>query len=218
MRDRKPSVGVIHWALPAAALALAVVAPAGGCASSSSARDPATVSPERRHAEALRAAGEAERLANAGRTDDAIRKYQEAIAMSGELQGAWNNLGELYMRRGDYADAVSAFGVAADLVPTDPRPLYNAGLAYHKVGWAKDAMEQYERALQRDPNMLDALRGYAVAAELTSHADQKTLDYIRRGLLREKDPTWRSFFDRQRFRVEAEMRSEARADHEARRD
>ncbi|MEZ6244047.1 MAG: tetratricopeptide repeat protein [Phycisphaerales bacterium] len=193
----------------AASLMLGAAAVALGCASSARPRDPAMISPERRHSEAVKAAGEAEKLANSGRIDEAIAKYQEALAMAGDLQGAWNNLGELYMRRGDYADAVSAFGVAADLVPTDPRPLYNSGLVYQKVGWAKDAMEQYARALERDPSMQDALRGHTVAADMLAYADQKTLDYIRRGLLREKDPTWRAFFERQRFRVEAQMRSEA---------
>ncbi len=185
---------------------------ASGCSSSTHRAGP-EVTQERRHADAVRAAREGERLARAGRLDEAIEKYQEAIALSGDLQGAWNNLGELYMRRGDYADAVSAFGVAAGLVPTDPRPLYNTGLVYQRVGWAKDALDNYAKALERDPSMQEALRGHAVAADMLAHADERTLDYIRRGLLREKDPEWRTFFERQRFRVEAQMRSEAGRDY-----
>ncbi len=213
MREpNRTCVGLARLALAAGGMGLATLWL--GCATGAP-REGATITPERRHADGVRAAREAERLAQAGRIDEAIEKYQEALAHSGDLQGAWNNLGELYMRRGDYADAVSAFGVAAELVPSDPRPLYNTGLVYQRVGWARDAMSNYAAALERDPSMQEALRGHAVAADMLAHADERTLDYIRRGLLREKDPEWRTFFERQRFRVEAQMRSEAGRGYDA---
>ncbi len=200
-----------HIAHAAVLLSLAGLSAGGaliGCAERN--RDPALMTYEDRRGEAMEISRDAERLANMGKTGDAILRYQEALAISNELAGAWNNLGELYMRQGDYADAVSAFGVAAGLTPSDPRPLYNTGLVYQKVGWAKDAIDHYAEALSRDENMQEALRGHTVAADMLGRADDKTLEYIRRGLLRETDPEWREFFERQRFRVEAEMRSLSR--------
>lgn len=173
-------------------------------------RDPALMTLEDRRGEALAISRDADRLARMGKTDDAILRYQEALSISNDMAGVWNNLGELYMRRGDNADAVSAFGVAAGLTPSDPRPLYNTGLVYQKVGWAKDAIDHYAEALNRDENMQEALRGHAVAADMLGRADDRTLEYIRRGLLRETDPEWREFFERQRFRVEAQMRTLSR--------
>ncbi len=194
-----------HTARYATILTLAgATALLGACAAKK--RDPALLTIEDRRGEALEISRDAERLAMMGKTDDAILRYQEALTISGELAGAWNNLGELYMRRGDNADAVSAFGVASGLTPSDPRPLYNTGLVYQKVGWAKDAIDHYAEALSRDENMQEALRGYAVAADMLGQADDTTLEYIKRGLLRETDPDWREFFERQRFRVEAKMR------------
>jgi tetratricopeptide (TPR) repeat protein len=201
-QSRTTSGRVVVWAL---AGALTLGATLSGCGER--ARDLSQLTGEDRRGEALVISRDAERLAAMGKTDDAILRYQEALSISGDLAGAWNNLGELYMRRGSYADAVSAFGVAAGLTPSDPRPVYNTGLVYQKVGWAKDAIDHYAEALKRDENMQEALRGHAVAADMLGRADDKTLEYIRRGLLRETDPEWREFFERQRFRVEAEMRA-----------
>lgn len=201
-RSRQTTTSVIVLALGAAGMFL------GGCGERN--RDPALMTLEDRRGEALEISRDADRLAKMGKIDDAILRYQEALSISNDLASAWNNLGELYMRRGDHADAVSAFGVAAGLTPSDPRPLYNTGLVYQKVGWAKDAIEHYAEALNRDPNMQEALRGHAVAADMLGRADDRTLEYIRRGLLRETDPEWREFFERQRFRVEAQMRTLSR--------
>ena len=204
-QTRKLARAVVALSLAGAAAGVALL---GGCGERN--RDPMLMTGEDRRGEALEISRDAERLARMGKTDDAILRYQEALAISGDLSGAWNNLGELYMRRGDYADAVSAFGVASGLTPTDPRPLYNTGLVYQKGGWADDAIEHYAQALTRDPNMQEALRGHTVAADMLGRADDRTLEHIRRGLLRETDPQWREFFERQRFRVEAQMRTLSR--------
>lgn len=195
--------------LVALALGLAGAAMVGGCASSRTADEPGSITLERRHTLAMQAAAEGDRLVRKDQTEEAIAKYRAAVALERELPGVWNNLGEAHMRLGQYADAVSAFQVAADLAPTDPRPYYNAGLAYQRVGWGQDALRNYALALEREPGMQAALRGHAFAADMLKHADQRTLDYIRRGLLSETDPQWRHFFERQRFRVEAQLRLES---------
>lgn len=195
--------------LVALAIGLGGIQMIGGCASARTTRDPAMLSIERRHTMAMQAAGEGDRLVRQGKNDEAIAKYQEAVAFERELPSVWNNLGETFMRENRHADAVSAFQVAADLAPTDPRPYYNAGLAYQRVGWGEDAMKYYALALERDPGMQRALRGHAFAADMRKYADQKTLEYIKRGLLNETDEQWRGFFERQRFRVEAQLRLES---------
>lgn len=189
-------------------LVFAAAAMIAGCASSSPIAGPQTP-PDVRRARAVMMMPAAESKADKGDIEGAIEAYREIIQMSGNLYAAWNNMGELMMRQDNYADAVSAFNIAADLEPTDPRPKYNIGVAYQSTGWADLAGDYFSEALERDPSYLPALRGATRSAEYTGYADDITLDRIRRGLLREVDPAWRTYFERQRFRVEAALRTDS---------
>lgn len=155
-----------------------------------------------RRAEAIRLVDEAQRLADAGKTDQAIEAYQRSISRSATIAVAWNNLGELYLREQRFADAVSAFERAGELEPTDPRPPYNAGVVYQQKGWANDALGRFDQSLERDPAYLPALRGAVRAAEMLNRSDRATLERIKRATLTETDPAWAEYFERQRFRVE----------------
>lgn len=141
-----------------------------------------------------------------GDSDSAIAHYQQAVAIDPQRYVAWNNLGVELMKVSNYLDAVAAFRVAADLSPRDPRPVSNIGLAYQEMGWAQDAMINYEDALRRDPNHLDALRGIAVAEQELGYASLESLARVRHALMIERDELWRSFFQRQRFRIENHLR------------
>lgn len=180
----------------------------GGCESTtkSDAAEMADVI-ARNQAEGLRLAKEAQRLAEEGSTDDAIETYQRAVASWREMPAAWNNLGVLLMEKQNYADAVSAFKVAADLSPTDPRPLENVAVSYVKSGWATDALKYYGLALERDPNRIESLRGAVRTAELVRVRDEATLERVRRALLIETDPKYREYFERQQQLVSAAVAS-----------
>jgi tetratricopeptide (TPR) repeat protein len=156
----------------------------------------------RRRAEAVRLAQDAETYEQ----DDpakAIETYKAALREDDSLHNAWNNLGMLLMNQGQYADAVSAFQAAGDLMPGDPRPMYNIGLAYQRNGWGEEAYRHFNLALERDPSHLPSMRGFVRAAEMTGRADDSVIDVIRRATMRETDAQWKSYFERQRYRVEA---------------
>jgi tetratricopeptide (TPR) repeat protein len=123
--------------------------------------------------------------------------------MDDSLHNAWNNMGTLLMDKGNYADAVAAFQVAADLMPADPRPQYNMGIAYQRNGWGEEAFRHFALALERDPSHLPSMRGYIRAAEMTGRADERLIQVIRAAMLRDTDEQWRNYFQRQRYRVEA---------------
>lgn len=156
----------------------------------------------RRRAEAARLAQEAERVEETD-PEKALDLYRQAVAIDDSLHNAWNNMGTLLMDKGNYADAVAAFQVAADLMPADPRPQYNMGIAYQRNGWGEEAFRHFALALERDPSHLPSMRGYIRAAEMTGRADDRLIQVIRAAMLRDTDEQWRSYFQRQRYRVEA---------------
>lgn len=141
-----------------------------------------------------------------GDSESAVAHYQQAVTIDPQRYVAWNNMGVELMKMNNYLDAVAAFRVAADLSPRDPRPVSNIGLAYQEMGWAQDALINYEDALRRDPNYLDALRGIAVAEQNLGYASLESLNRVRHALMIEPDEQWREFFQRQRFRIENQLR------------
>lgn len=164
--------------------------------------DPALAYSRRQREEARTHYAKALKLSGEGKDEAALDEYRAALELDDELYAAWNNMGQLLMDKGNYADAVAAFQIAAGIEPTDPRPLYNTGLAYQRVGWASDAYTSYERALQRDRNYLPAMRGLTRSAEMLGSANPKLLQTIREAQLQERDEQWRDYFRAQYDRVE----------------
>lgn len=161
----------------------------------------------RQREEARALAGQAERVSEEDPAR-AIELYQQSHRLDDSQQLAWNNLGTLLLDRGNYADAVNAFGRASQLVPGDPRPEYNIGIAYQRNGWGEDAFRHFGNAIERDPSHMPSMRGYIRAAEMTGRADNTLLAMIKNATMRETDPEWRDYLMRQRYRVEAVLNEE----------
>lgn len=193
-----------RFAFAALALLLAAVT-LGGCASTGK-TDRSLARDAERLAEAKRFADQGDKARRDSDYQKAIELYRRSVSESGGLAHVWNNLGLVLTETGNYADAVSAYSVAAELSPTDPRPVTNIGLAYQKAGWAEDAIVYFERALRIDPNHRPALRYAIVAADTLSRAEPEDLERIRRALLSETDPQWRDYLERQRFLFESRRR------------
>lgn len=135
---------------------------------------------------------------------EAFEKYRLAVREYGEFPAAWNNLGVLLMEQENYLSAAEAFATAADLSPTDARPLYNLGLCWDRRNYLEDARKYYRRALERDRNYLPALRGAIRADALLNDANDDTLALIERALALEADDAWSKWFKLQRIRIESQ--------------
>lgn len=203
------------------AAGLVVCLALGGCgASGRQSRTQADFSGlARRQAEAreaaLAAAGTAARADAArdhGRTEEAdklsrraVDEYRAALAISGDMPEAWNNLGIQLMHLQDYLGASEAFNFAIQQSPTDPRPCENMGIVYDRTGWSEESLKYFDMALDRSPNYLPALRGAIKAAHLLGQADQTRLDQVRRALMIETDPEMREFFEREQLRISGRL-------------
>lgn len=201
--NRIVSIGMIAL-LGAATLALA------GCRAGTSA--PVTIELKDQSRNIAEAQALALRAQNAKSPTDAIALYRQAIATYRELPSAWNNLGVLLMEQQQYLDAAEAFTTAAELQPTDPRPLYNLGLTWEHAGYLNDAFRYYGDALKRDPRYQPALRGAIRAERLLGRASDETLRRLRIALGQEQDQQWRQWLEMQRPQVEAEVYTKGEPD------
>lgn len=181
-----------------------------GCAGERFTAPQATEGPSAQDQIALarRLASEAQTADREKRTDDAIALYQQSIQAYRQMPAAWHNLGVLYMSKGDNIQAAEAFKAAADLSPTDPRPLFNIGVIWERQGYLKDAAKYYNEALQREENFLPALEYSILLDHSLNTSNEVTEERLKRALLLEKNPEWRKWFEKEQIRL-ANRRPEA---------
>lgn len=165
--------------------------------------DPAIAYSRQRKEQALEHYNTASKLHLDDQVDEALSQYRKALELNDKLYAAWNNMGQLLLTEGNYADAVSAYQIASGLEPSDPRPEYNIGLAYQQVGWAQDSYDHFETSLARDPNYMPALHGIIRSAEMLGLGDPSIMNHIRNAQLREMDDQWKSYLSTQFYRVQA---------------
>lgn len=163
-----------------------------------------------RLAEAQELAQRAQARANREKYDEAIGLYRDALRVYDDFPAAWNNLGVLLMEQERYLEAADAFASASERAPSDPRPAFNLGLTWERASYLDEALDHYERALDRDPRYLPAIRGATRAEQTLGLATDESADRVRTALLIERDPVWRAFFEQQRIRVDAELRRKGR--------
>jgi tetratricopeptide (TPR) repeat protein len=180
----------------------------GGCRGQTRTPDLNLQPPQQRLAEAHRLALEGQRAHKAGDHERALQLYQESLQHSRELHAVWNNMGLLLIDQGHYMDAVEVFRAAADIALFDPQPYYNVGYVYDAAGHTEPALKAYERALERNPRYIPALRGYVRAAKLLDIADEATLKRVRTAIMVDHDPQWRRIHEMEQYRVESAIREE----------
>jgi tetratricopeptide (TPR) repeat protein len=108
----------------------------------------------------------------AGRNDEAINAYQQAVAAKPDNAGYYNNLGNVLARAGKIDDAKAAYAKSAELDPTNAALAWrNFGISLYQVGRMTDAVEPLQKATQADPK--NAQGWYLLGACLVASADYK---------------------------------------------
>ncbi len=193
---------------------LPIVMPIAGCSSSSKRStadkmmdeiNPAIAYAQRQKAEAIEHYNIASELHAEGKNIEAIAEYRKSLELNQKFYPSWNNMGQLLMSEGNFNDAVSAFRIASGLELEDPRPEYNIGLVYQKLGWEEDAFEHFQTALEREPHFIPALRGIIKSANALGLGNEQIMEYIRTAQLHDSDEAWRDYFRKQHYRVQALM-------------
>jgi len=87
-----------------------------------------------------------------GKTDDALKAYETAAAVTGGMKWqkaeAVNGIGRIYSSRGDTQKALEYYGRAAQLNPASAEISTNYGLALQKSGNAQGALSSFQSAVK----------------------------------------------------------------------
>jgi tetratricopeptide (TPR) repeat protein len=88
----------------------------------------------------------------AGRNDDAINAYQQAVAAKPDNAGYYNNLGNVLARAGKIDEAKAAYTKSAELDPPNAALAWrNFGISLYQAGRMSEAIEPLQKATQIDP-------------------------------------------------------------------
>jgi tetratricopeptide (TPR) repeat protein len=88
--------------------------------------------------------------------EDAIDAYQRVVAMEPGYAAAWNNLGLLHHRMGQYTEAQEAYEAALRAEPGCAEAAYNLGSLCEDLGELPASIRYYLRALELSPDYPDA--------------------------------------------------------------
>jgi tetratricopeptide (TPR) repeat protein len=108
----------------------------------------------------------------AGRNDDAINAYQQAVAAKPDNASYYNNLGNVLGRSGKIDEARAAYQKSAELDPPNAALAWrNFGISLYQAGRMQEAVEPLQKSAQIDPK--NAQTYYLLGACLIASADYK---------------------------------------------
>jgi tetratricopeptide (TPR) repeat protein len=95
-------------------------------------------------------------LDQVGRTDEAERQYQRALALNPGLAAAHTNLGAALAARGQFSDAVTHLAEAVRLEPGNAAARNNLGALFLQQRQVENAAREFRLALELNPGHADA--------------------------------------------------------------
>jgi tetratricopeptide (TPR) repeat protein len=108
----------------------------------------------------------------AGRNDEAINAYQQAITLKPEVASYYNNLGNILGRTGKIDEARAAYSKSAELDPPNAALAWrNFGISLYSANRMPEAVDPLKKSIEIDPKNAQAY--YLLGACLVATADYK---------------------------------------------
>ena len=126
-----------------------------------------------------RAASARDRAEKQAEHDKAVSHYTQAIAVNRELPEAYNNRGNTYSAKGEFAEAIQDYNRSIDLNPEYAEAYTNRGNAYNDQGKFDTAIQDYNRSIDLNPEYAEAYTNRGNAYNDQGKFDTAIQDYNR---------------------------------------
>lgn len=118
-------------------------------------------------------------LLQRGQINDAISRYDEAIALQPDYADAHNWRGNALQMLGRIEAAVVCYEKAVALQPDYFKAYHNRGMALQKLGKLEEAVASFDKALEIKPDNVDSYYGRGLALEALGQLDKAVASYDR---------------------------------------
>ena len=118
---------------------------------------------------------------------------REALAADIFHGPAHNDLGVIFLERGELYEAAHELEWARKLMPGHPDPRINLALVMEQAGRSDDAKAAYESALEVWPEYVPAMQGMASLTARAGMDDQRLRDWLERITVEGEERTWREW-------------------------
>ncbi len=120
-------------------------------------------------------------LSNAGDHDQAIAKFNEAIAIIPTCYNCYNNIAFSYSSKKDFANAETAYKKSIEVKPDDAAAYVGLAGIYFNTGKAAEAKPLVEKAVSIDPSNPDAhyIYGMTLVAENPAKAKAEFDEFLK---------------------------------------
>lgn len=120
-------------------------------------------------------------------------RLREALTQDLYCGPAHNNLGVLYLNRGELYEAANEFEWARKLLPGNPDPPMNLAMALEHAGRTDEAITNYRAALDVRSEYIPAMQALTRLQLRSGKADDKTNEYLKEIALKGETPLWREW-------------------------
>jgi len=127
----------------------------------------------------------------------ATHAFEKAVAADSRYGPAHNNLGQIYFDGLDMYQAAVAFDRAAQLMPDNPIPQNNLGLALETGGKLEHAIGHYQRAYELDPTNAEFLGNLIRVRMRLDPWDESVVGHLRELRFIETRPEWIDWIEEQ---------------------
>ena len=112
-----------------------------------------------------------------GRTDEAIRCFQEALRSNPDHLIAIDNLGNAYRLQKNWDDSRRTFGRGLEVNPSDPDANYGLAMVFAQADDSAHAYEYLQRALKARPVFPEALNNLGILYLRTQRQDKAVASF-----------------------------------------
>ncbi len=88
---------------------------------------------------------------------EAVKHFEATVAIAPELEGPYNNLGNIYFLTGKTEKAIENYKKAIEINPGKVDAHFNLGYIYYTSGKLKEASDEFNKILEMDPKNYKAM-------------------------------------------------------------
>jgi tetratricopeptide (TPR) repeat protein len=106
-----------------------------------------------------------------GRHEEAVVQFQKAVLLHPDEVVAQKELGSVLLKLNKPQEALPYCQAAAEVITNDAQLIFSLAYAFHATHQIEKAIEQYQRALRLNPDLMEALNGLAWIYATNPRAD-----------------------------------------------